>query len=100
MAIKKQYLKSKPVCKVTFSVPAEDAQNVAVVGSFNSWDTKNATELKKLKNGTFKGTVNLARDNSYEFRYLVDGKSYINDEQADGYTYNEFAGDENCIINL
>ncbi|WP_458627727.1 isoamylase early set domain-containing protein [Winogradskyella sp. PC D3.3] len=100
MAIKKQYLKSKPVCKVTFSVPAEDAQSVAVVGSFNAWNTKNATELKKLKNGTFKGTVDLARDNSYEFRYLVDGKSYINDEQADGYAYNEFAGDKNCVINL
>lgn len=26
MAITKQYLKSKPVCKVTFSVPAEDAK--------------------------------------------------------------------------
>ena len=26
MAITKQYLKSKPVCKVTFSVPAEEAK--------------------------------------------------------------------------
>ena len=99
MAIKKQYLKSKPVCKVTFSVPAEEAKSVAVVGSFNEWNTE-ATELKKLKNGTFKGTVDLASENSYEFRYLVDGKSYINDEQADAYAYNEFAAAENCVINL
>ena len=35
MAIKKQYLKSKPVCKVTFSVPAKEADSVAVVGTFN-----------------------------------------------------------------
>ena len=35
MAIKKQYLKSKPVCKVTFSVPAKEATKVAVVGDFN-----------------------------------------------------------------
>ncbi len=48
MAIKKQYLKSKPVCKVTFSVPAEEAKNVAVVGTFNEWNTE-ATELKKIK---------------------------------------------------
>ena len=100
MAIKKQYLKSKPVCKVTFSVPAEEAKKVAVVGSFNEWNTKKATQLKKLKNGTFKGTVDLASENSYEFRYLVDGKSYINDEQADAYAYNEFAAAENCVINL
>jgi 1,4-alpha-glucan branching enzyme len=99
MAIKKQYLKSKPVCKVTFSVPAEDAKKVAVVGDFNEWNTK-ATQLKKLKNGTFKGTVDLESENSYEFRYLVDGKSYINDEQADSYAWNDFAAAENGVINL
>jgi len=98
MAIKKQYLKSKPVCKVTFSVPAKEAKNVAVVGSFNEWNTE-VTELKKQKNGTFKGTLDLAKDTSYEFRYVVDG-TYVNDEQADAFAYNEFASAENCVINL
>lgn len=98
MAITKQYLKSKPVCKVTFSVPAEDAKEVAVVGSFNEWDAK-ATALKKLKNGTFKGTLNLEKDNSYEFRYLVDG-NYINDEQADAYAWNDYAGAENGVLTV
>jgi len=32
MAIAKQYLKTKPVCKVTFTVPAEEAKKVSVVG--------------------------------------------------------------------
>jgi 1,4-alpha-glucan branching enzyme len=98
MAITKQYLKSKPVCKVTFTVPAEDANKVAVVGSFNKWNAK-AVELKKLKNGTFKGTVNLEKDNSYEFRYVVDG-TYINDDQADGYAWNDYAAAENGILSL
>jgi 1,4-alpha-glucan branching enzyme len=49
MAISKQYLKSKPICKVTFSIVAEDAKNVSLVGSFNEWNAK-ATQLKKLKN--------------------------------------------------
>ncbi|BAO75001.1 isoamylase early set domain-containing protein [Winogradskyella sp. PG-2] len=100
MAIKKQYLKSKPVCKVTFSVPAEEAKSVAVLGSFNEWSTKKATKLKKLKNGTFKGTVDLEKDNSYEFRYLVDGKSYINDEQADSYAWNDYAAAENGVLSV
>ena len=56
MAISKQYLKSKPVCKVTFSILAEDAKKVSLVGSFNEWNAK-ATPLKKLKNRTFKGPV-------------------------------------------
>ena len=69
MAIKKQYLKSKPVCKVTFTVPAEEAKKVAVVGDFNNWNPKGSV-LKKLKNGTFKGTFDLPKENTYEFRYL------------------------------
>lgn len=98
MAIKKQYLKSKPVCKVTFTLDAEEAHNVALVGSFNDWNAE-ATQLTKLKNGTFKGTVDLDADNTYEFRYLVDG-TYVNDEHADAYQWNEFAGAENGVINL
>ena len=98
MAIKKQFLKSKPVCKVTFSIPAKEAASVSVVGDFNNWDTE-ATNLKKLKNGTFKGTLDLASEQSYEFRYLVDG-SYTNDEQADAYAWNDYAGAENGVLNL
>ena len=98
MAITKQYLKSKPVVKVTFAVPAEEAKKVTVVGSFNEWNTKKAVALKKLKNGTFKGTVDLEKDNSYEFKYLVDG-TYMNDEQADAYATNVF-GTENGVLNL
>ncbi|HEX9826354.1 MAG TPA: isoamylase early set domain-containing protein [Flavobacteriaceae bacterium] len=98
MAITKQYLKSKPVVKVTFSVPVEDAKKVAVLGSFNEWNAKKAVVLKKLKNGTFKGTVDLEKDNSYEFKYLVDG-TYVNDDQADAYAWNDF-GAENGVLNL
>ena len=100
MAITKKYLKSKPLCKVTFAVPAEEAKKVAVVGSFNDWNEKNAVQLKKLKNGTFKGTVDLEKDNTYEFRYLVDGTTYINDDQADAYAWNDFAGAENGVLSL
>lgn len=98
MSIKKQYLKSKPICKVTFTVPAENAKKVAVVGHFNGWNT-DAAELKKLKNGTFKTTIDLEKDNSYEFRYIVDG-SYINDDQADSYKWNSYANAENGVLNL
>ncbi len=98
MAITKQYLKTKPVCKVTFSVPAKDADQVAVVGSFNAWGTE-AVSLKKLKNGTFKGTLDLEKDNSYEFRYVVDG-TFINDDQADAYVWNDYAAAENGVLSL
>ena len=98
MAIKKQFLKSKPVCKVTFSLPAEDAKKVSVVGSFNGWNAKKAP-LKKLKNGIFKGTVDLESGNSYEFKYVVDG-AYVNDAAADAYAWNDYAGADNSVVNL
>ncbi len=98
MAIKKQYLKSKPICKVTFTVPAKEAKKVVVVGSFNNWNT-NASKLRKLKNGTFKGTIDLPKDENYEFRYLVDSE-YKNDDQADSYIWNNYAGAENAVLEL
>ena len=98
MAIKKQFLKSKPVCKVTFTVPAEEAKKVAVVGDFNNWNPKGSL-LKKLKNGSFKGTFDLPTQSAYEFRYLVDG-NYVNDEAADRYQWNDYAGTENAVLEL
>ena len=98
MAITKQYLKSKPICKVTFSIPAKEAKEIKVVGTFNDWNTK-TKGLKKLKNGTFKGSIDLEKDNSYEFKYIIDGV-YVNDSEADTYVWNDFAGAENGVIHV
>ena len=41
MSLKKSYLKSKPVCKVTFRISSEEAKaadTVKLVGEFNEWD--------------------------------------------------------------
>ena len=45
MAIKKQFIKTKPVCKVTFSFEAKEANTAAVVGDFNNW---NPSELSLI----------------------------------------------------
>ena len=53
--LKKQPLKSKPVCKVTFMLPESvKAESAYLVGDFNNWDEK-ATEMKKLKKHLPKG---------------------------------------------
>ncbi|GGC84742.1 1,4-alpha-glucan-branching protein [Flavobacterium lutivivi] len=98
MSIKKQFMKAKPVCKVTFSIEAKDAKFAAVVGDFNNWDV-NSGILSKLKNGTFKGLFEVPKDASYEFKYLVDG-DYVNDPQADSYVYNDYAGSENSVVTV
>jgi len=97
MAISKKYLKTKPVCKVTFTIAAPQASTVMVSGDFNNWDT--STSLKKLKNGTFKATLDIPADNSYEFRYVVDGE-WQNEADADSFIYNEYAATENGVLKL
>ncbi|AWG21236.1 glycoside hydrolase [Flavobacterium faecale] len=98
MSIKKQFIKSKPVCKVTFSIEAKEATTASVVGDFNNWSVEEGT-LSKLKNGTFKGVVELPKDASYEFKYVIDGE-YVNDAEADSLKWNEFAGTENGVLEV
>lgn len=99
MAISKQFLKSKPECKVTFTVPATEAKSVEVAGAFNDW-TPTKFPLKKRKDGIFKGTINLPINNSFEFKYVVDGEKWVNDEQADQLVWNEYAGSENGLLKV
>ena len=98
MSLKKQFIKTKPVCKVTFAVDAKDAASAAVVGDFNNWNPENGT-LSKLKNGTFKATYDLVKDAIYEFKYVIDG-TYVNEPEADYYKWNDFAGAENSVLAL
>ncbi len=102
MAIKKQYFKTKNECKVTFSLPvkaAEKAKKVSVVGDFNDWKS-NANLMKKLKTGEFKISLSLEKGKEYQFRYLIDGKAYENDWEADKYVQSPVSGEENSVVVL
>jgi 1,4-alpha-glucan branching enzyme len=98
MSIKKQFVKTKPVCKVTFSVEAKEAIEASVIGDFNNWNPEEGS-LNKLKNGTFKGVFNIDKDASYEFKYVIDG-AFVNEADADFFLWNEFAGNENGVLTV
>lgn len=103
MSIKKQFLKSKPVCKVTFSLAGEEVANVEkvqLVGDFNGWNVKKAIDLKKQKNGTFKTTVDLETEKEYQFKYLFDGVKWENDAEADKYVNNGVSAEDNFVVAL
>ena len=102
MSLKKQYLKTKPVCKVTFRLTREDvgdAASVHLTGEFNDWD-KPGTPMKSFKNGAFTVTLDLEKDREYQFRYLVDKEIWINDPEADKYVASGFKGSDNAVICL
>lgn len=93
--MKKTYSKNN-TCKVTFSYPAKSAKEVYVVGDFNDWDT-GALPMKKNKNG-FSTTLELEADHDYQYRFLVDGERWENDESADGFAPSPYPDCENCVV--
>lgn len=100
--IKKQVLKSKPVCKVTFTVSKKEASNaskVHLVGEFNGWN-ETSTELTKMKSGAFKLTLPLETGKSYQFRYLVDGSTWITDPESDTFVDNGINNEDNGVLEL
>lgn len=100
MSFKKQYLKSKPVCKVTFKLSKEEAkhaENVRLLGDFNEWDVT-TQPMKKLKNGSFSATIELAKGAEYQFRYLLDDKEWENDWHADAYATSPVSFEENSVL--
>lgn len=94
--IRKQYLKSKSVCKVTFVLPdAIQADTVNLVGDFNDWNEL-ATPMQR-RNGEFRVSLDLDPGCEYQFRYLVNGAEWHNDWHADGYVPNPYCG-ENSVV--
>lgn len=95
--LKKQNLKSKDVCKVTFyTAPELEAEKVVLVGDFNQW-SEFATPMNALKDGRFKATIDLQQDSAYQFRYLINDCEWHNDWEADLYVPNPFSGNNSVV---
>jgi 1,4-alpha-glucan branching enzyme len=93
--IKKKYFKSKDEVEVTFECAVDEAQSVALVSEFNGWEP---LTMKKLKKGPYQAKVRLPKEGQYQFRYLVDGTEWQNDEAADAYWPNEHGTDNSVVF--
>jgi 1,4-alpha-glucan branching enzyme len=93
----KKFFKSKSTCQVTFQLPeGVEAEKASVVGEFNNWDPE-ADRMKKVKR-VWKTTVELEQGQEYQFRYLVNGADWYNDDAADKYVPNNVAGDNSVVV--
>lgn len=102
MSIKKQFLKSKPICKVTFKVTKEQANNaskISLLGDFNHWDEESGA-MKALKDGSFTMSLDLETGREYHFRYLADSQIWMNDAEADKFVPSGYGDAENSVIVL
>jgi predicted flap endonuclease-1-like 5' DNA nuclease len=99
--LKKAFSKTKPVCKVTFSLPVEAVQGgkeVRILGDFNDWSWENGYKMKASK-AEFSTEVELEAGKEYQFRYLIDNHIWENDWKADKYVAAPF-GVFNSVISL
>lgn len=100
MITRKQYLKSKPVCKVTFRLPrrlANSGRQAVLAGDFNNWQT-GQTPMKALKSGDFTVTLALTPGREYQYRFLVDNQTWVTDPDAEKWVHCAFANCENSVV--
>ena len=99
--LKKEFLKTKPFAKVTFSLSKKaipGAKEVRVLGEFNNWNWDEAPVMKSART-KFSTMVSLPTGKSYQFRYLTDNGIWENDWEADNYISTPY-NVENSVVEL
>ena len=98
--ITKSYSKTGRSCRVTFKIPAgqAEAKSIAVLGEWNGWNA-DTHPMEKRKDGSWSATVTMDAGRPYRFRYLLDGRHWGNDEGADSSVVNQF-GSEDSVVAL
>ena len=86
--------------RVTFELPASVwAERVNLVGEFNDWDTTATPLGHNRTDANWGATVELEAGRRYRFRYLIDGKEWLNDWHADDYAENPY-GSYDSVVDL
>ena len=100
--IKKSYVKSRQVYKITFELPQAELpkeieiETIHLAGEFNDWSATD-TPMAQRKDGTYRAQLELEPGREIQFRYLLNGQHWCNDWHADFYVANEH-GTENCVV--
>jgi 1,4-alpha-glucan branching enzyme len=97
--IQKEYVEKNGVlvATVTFSLPSSFwADQIYLVGDFNDWN-QSSLPFGRDRDGMWTLTIDFEVGRTYQFRYLFDGREWMNDNQADAYVHNPYGGN-NCVL--
>jgi len=87
----------KPILYVTFTIPGSIwADTIHLVGDFNDWN-QSSHPLAHTREEKWSITVPLEPSKAYQFRYLINGNRWINDDNADAYV-RSFTGSDNFLV--
>lgn len=97
--VKKQFVKSRHVAKITFEVEAEaPADQVQLIADFTDWQP---VAFGRLRDGRWKLVQELEPGRSYQFRYRLvkDGSVAYRNDGVDGCVGNG-VGSENAVLKV
>ncbi|MGR5268751.1 isoamylase early set domain-containing protein [Vibrio astriarenae] len=94
--ITKRFFKTKDEVEVTFQWPQGDSNitTVSLSGDFNDWQ---ATPLKLNRQKVFTTKIRLPKEQSFQFRYLLNDEVWENDPAADEYVPNGLGSDNSVV---
>jgi 1,4-alpha-glucan branching enzyme len=101
MAVNKRYSKDKKACRVTFTLPKEISENfeeICVDGDFNNWDIHQHKFSHKNSDGSSSIELVLESGNEYQFRYLCNGETWLNEPEADKQNPTYYGDSKNSVI--
>jgi 1,4-alpha-glucan branching enzyme len=91
---------TKGLARVTFELPATTrAARINLVGEFNGWDTTATPMSRNHAGANWRATLDLEAGLRYRFRYLVDGRQWLNDWHADDFVENPY-GSYDSVLDL
>ena len=98
--IRKEPARRDGQVQVTFELPGTIwAERINLVGEFNDWDTSVTPMSQNRSDTEWRVTVELEVGRCYRFRYLVNGKEWLNDWRADDFMENPY-GSYDSVVDL
>lgn len=83
--------------EVTIEFRAPSAATVAIVGDFNGWNPESHLMVSGEEGRVWRLKLRL-KPGVYEYGFLVDGKDWLADPNADGFTADGFGGENSILI--
>jgi 1,4-alpha-glucan branching enzyme len=98
--IRREPAEKQEFMRITFELPSNMwAERVNLVGEFNDWDTTATPMRRNRSDANWKATLELKTGKHYRFRYLIDGKEWLNDWHADDHVENPY-GSYDSVVDL
>lgn len=95
--VSKRFFKTRDEVEVTFEVTAAGIRSAALVTDRHGWQPQPMTRTARGR-GAFGIKVRFDKDEPVQFRYLLDGDRWENDEAADAYWPNALGSDNSVLF--